>query len=150
MDLPKVVLCPASSPAAFAHFGKSVQNPVAITQSEVTPEFVGRGGLRVWAARAARQWEKARKGDVLLFFRASAAFAQAECLGTTISSQLAASVWGEPEWQYLFFLGPVKPMSVPLADINKALGYKSQYQVRQLVVLNETQSRAVLQLIRTH
>jgi hypothetical protein len=143
-----VILCPASNARALTHYEMSVKTPVRCGSDERAslgaPSYPE---IRVWGGRSKVQWSKAKAGDLLLFVKSGVAFACAGCLSTADNPEMAAHAWQAPEWRYLFYVDAPQAVSIPVAEINAALGYKPNYKIRQLVVLTDSQSRPLAHLL---
>jgi hypothetical protein len=150
MDLPNIVLCPASSFEAEWNFKASVAKTVKLSR-----EALLSGGLedsmpvRVWATspKLRAQWNKVRSGDVLVFIKNQEVFSYARCLKTVESEMIAQAVWGSPERALLFVLDEPRAVSIPAARLNSVLGYSPKYHFRPLRALGSADSRAVLGLL---
>lgn len=145
-----LVLCPAGSRSAIQNFERSVASPISLSTSDrLRLQMAGQDQVRAWAtsSKAKRRWSRVKAGDVLLFFRAKTAFAYARCVGTVSSPELASSIWGSPEWQYLFLLQTPRSISIPVTRMNAAFGYSPRFHVRQLTVLSLIQSHDVWRIL---
>jgi len=62
---------------------------------------------------------------------------------------MAAHAWQAMEWPYLFYVEAPLAISIPVVQMNAALGYSPKYKIRQLLVLTDSQSSALMELMQS-
>jgi hypothetical protein len=157
-----VVLQSCANAASQRNFARSVQREVKFADVPQFAEFVDvlssiypDGAAPMWGVTPGRTGQKIaafqrmNPGDVVLFSAHRQIFANAIVTFTARSREIADYVWDEESpnvsFELLYFLERVDASrTIAAADLNRAVGYDENYNIRPFTVLNATQSENVL------
>ena len=161
--MPKVILQPAGSRHAAAHFNNTVLNPVSLRRcaefvaaSDIAElaEIYGRDGARVWGVtpgegfRNKSKWDLIDPGDAVLFCGKGEAFAHAFVKHKLHNRGLAMDLWGKDRkggtWEYIYFVSEPLTHSIRYARLARVIGFAPEFVVLGFMVLNEEKSAKVL------
>ncbi len=158
----QLVLQPSAATASKMHFRHTIATPVdlASVQGLLGDERDGlvrlANGecLRLWgvtAGNSQRQWEKVQVGDRVLFVAHKEGFLTAPVALVFHNRPLAEHLWGLDRqgrsWEYMYALGEVRYVSIPIREVNRALGYASTNNVQGFTVCDEDKSARTLEII---
>jgi hypothetical protein len=161
----RVVLQPAGSPASHQHYLATVTTPVdlagcfGLTSSDraVLQSAFPEGAAQFWGATPAanganvKKHAKIRPGDLVLFVEKNRVFSRARIRYTFCSQQLAKQLWGTDDkgqtWELMFAIDDVKPIDIPVLEVNLAVGYQPTNVVQGFTVLDDAKSAALLEYL---
>jgi hypothetical protein len=153
-----VVLQPCANAASQRNFSRSVKREVkfaAVPQfakiADVLSLICANGAAHMWGVTPGHvaAFQRMKAGDVVLFSARRQIFANAIVTFTTRSREIADYVWGEESpgvsFELLYFLERVdESRTIAATDLNRAVPYDENYNIRGFTVLNATQSENVL------
>lgn len=122
-----------------------ISDGMALIDDHMRSELEARFGHRafgVWGTKAGRgsSWEYMREGDRVLFYYDGMYIAYATIAFTTISKEMATSIWGTEDtgetWECLYFVVETKLISVPREQVNRLVGYSENFRPRGLISVN--------------
>jgi hypothetical protein len=157
----RLIIQPAGALDARKHYEDTVLNPVSLDRirgfinqetAETLLNLYKGHEMPVWGFTPAgsneTKWKRIESGDVALFLRKSVAYASATISFKIQSHDLAAELWGYDEngltWEYIYFLDEVQNQHIEYVDLNKLLGYSTNNNFQQSLVLDEDKSEPVI------
>lgn len=162
----KVIVQPAGSENAQAHFAHTITNRVALSRLEplLTPQqrtalnttFAG-PDVPVWGVtrgnkdRNKNLFDKIVANDVLLFAQRKKVVATAPVLLTLHNADVARDLWGSDElgntWEFLMLLGEVTPHDITYTAFNAVVGYQPNALLQDFRILDADKSAKALTLL---
>ena len=149
-----IILQPASNPLAQKHFIKTVEHGVSPQElirnaepgvAKEIQENLHDSLLRVWGVLDGpnnnQYYNRICYGDLVLFCKNWQIFAYGEVVYKVKSRQLAAHLWGRDKdnrtWQNIYFMNRFcNNISIPMADLNEAMGYGQNHTVQNFSVID--------------
>jgi hypothetical protein len=161
-----LIIQPAGNQGARSHYTDTILDPVPIDtiKQYVDDEVIRQLGqiyksdeIPTWGFTPGGnnvnvgKWNKVLPGDVVLFLKNKEVFASATVSLKTHSVDLAAKLWGHDAknqtWEYIYFLDEVQQQKIPYDNLNGMLGYSPNNNFQQSLVLDNSESDAVIQLL---
>jgi len=154
-----VLIQPAASPEAAAHFASTVAQTVDFKDSDlISPEVKAElrmahadGAASMWGLTPGKnntnrkKWKQISVGDLALFTGGGRVHAIAKVSATFESTELAEELWGRngdgETWQYMYTLRDVRPLDIPYDEFNRIIGDNPKNVHRSFRILNEEQSQ---------
>lgn len=155
----KVVLQPTANELAYRHYEKTILHSISMSeiQKYVDLETCQKlkqqypdGFVHLWGivgkegSPNRRKWKQMKKGDIVLFSKNRRIFSSAVVTLTLHNKELAESLWGVDEngntWENIYFVEDIQRMEIKYKLLNRIVGYKENYTIRQFNVLNSEQS----------
>lgn len=140
----RVILQPAGDPHARIHYADTIASPVPqdrlgeyLTPADMAEiaRIYGTRPVPTWGVTPGgrdvnrNKWERISPGDVVLMVRDGEVFVSGRVAYKTRNEPLAEALWRRNEdgatWEYLYFLDELTPQSLPNAEFNDLLGYRS-------------------------
>jgi len=164
--VPQILFQPAGNPGSRDHYRDTIEQPVPFDrlaeflepavisslQSMTEADAVATWGVTPGRTGAnERKWERIGTGDVAVFLRESRAYSSGVVLLKTRSARLAEDLWGRDDhdqtWEFIYFLGDVRPSDVSYRDLNSAARYDAQNNFQGFNILEESRAPEVLALL---
>jgi hypothetical protein len=164
--VPQILFQPAGNPGSRDHYRDTIEQPVPLNRLAEFLEPAVVASLRSAAEADAvatwgvtpgrtganeRKWERIGTGDVAVFLRESRAYSSGVVLLRTRNARLAEDLWGRDEhgqtWEFLYFLGDVRPSDISYRDLNRAARYEAQNNFQGFNILEESRAPEVLALL---
>lgn len=160
-----VVLQPAGSVDSKKHYEQTVTNVVALdafaglppADLEVLRAAFTEGELRVWGVTPAvdgsnvNKHAKIQAGDFVLFAEKNAIFSAATVRHAFRSEAIAENIWGRDTkgqtWELMFAIDHVRPLDVPVRELNEAVGYKPNNSIQGFSVLDAEKSIKLIEFL---
>lgn len=103
------------------------------------------GPFAVWGAVPGpgntRTWEVMEPGDYVLIYKSGRIIFAAEVALKTKNTEMAKYLWGEDEnnktWEFMYFLVNAEEVNLPIANLNKYLGYSDTYFPRGFMAIDQ-------------
>ncbi len=155
----RVALQPCGNAAGRVNFRKTVDDQVDLTKQVdlISPrqedEIWNRypdGKTRMWGVLGSMraQWEKLAAGDLVLFLMDKKVVFSGEVALKFENNALAEALWGTKEngdtWGLIYTLEAGQDLSIPKADLKRAMDASSGDQIMAFRVLNEDKSARVI------
>lgn len=156
----RIILQPCGSADARAHYVDTIQHPVSIDRikgfasandTEKLGNIYGGRSVAVWGVVPGKKntnigkWNRIEPGDVTLFARTGEIFASAVVTYKIHNKNLAQNFWGFDHrgqtWEYIYFLDEIKNHNIDYPEFNKAVGYKPNYVIQGLQILDTDKSQ---------
>ena len=164
--MPQILFQPAGNPGSRDHYRDTIEQPVPFDRlaeflepavisslrSATEADAVATWGVTPGRTGAnERKWERIGTGDVAVFLRESRAYSSGVVLLKTRNARLAEDLWGRDDhdqtWEFLYFLGDVRPSDVSYRDLNNAARYEAQNNFQGFNILDESRAPEVLALL---
>lgn len=157
----QLILQPCGDADALEHYVGTIQNTVQISKilphlpvsdrEKVAGAFPA--AVAVWGVTPGkngtntRKWTRMQIGDVALLYRQKQFFFKGVVAYKFNSPELARELWGEKQdgetWENIFLLTDLEPISIDIAEFNKAAGYDPKFIVQGFNVMDEEKSAVV-------
>jgi hypothetical protein len=161
----QVILLPCGHERALQHYLDTVHWPVKLERlrSHVTRnEFAELSTIfpdstaAVWGIAAEKIWKRTSEAATVLFsgHRSGSFLDGGDIFATGIvryklqNRELALSLWGSGEWEYLLFLSDIRVVNIAYAEFNESIGRaraNTNYSIQGSRVLNAEQSAGVIE-----
>ena len=161
--MPKLILQPCGSKNSEAHYKDTIEHDAHLDQvgdflseaervklRSIYPD----GRLKIWGVTQGKKkvnrrgWDKIEAGDVTLFTAENNVFASGVTTYKLINKRLASKLWGVDSsgetWELIYFISELRNQSIPVGELNKALGYSSKNIVRGFRVIDEVKSESFI------
>ena len=147
-----LIMQPCSSRIAQEHYEHTMAK--GVTFSEIAPYlnksdterisaiYETDSSIYVWGVLygSKSKWDKIEQGDLVLFAKDNHIFSSASVCYKIHNRDLAIFLWGTDEygraWEYIYFNIDPHSVNIPYSEFNKAVGYKENYIIRALSVLD--------------
>ncbi|AKM81327.1 MAG: hypothetical protein UT13_C0001G0366 [Candidatus Pacebacteria bacterium GW2011_GWF2_38_9] len=160
----KIFLAPRSNETSYKNFLSTIENGVDKSIIEPFLDDAGKKVLAsidkifVWGNKEAKKssWEKMSANDVVLFYKGregnekEGKFLYAgKLLYKQHSRDLGLALWppktGEEPWTCVFFLKELRPIYMPMSDIQRFGGYEVTFdRIQGFMPLNENGNKVIL------
>jgi len=153
-----------SGGAGKANFENTIKSPVPLEKIipflnkrdiEKVSSYYQDGSVPVWGVTPGakninrNKWERIQVGDVALFTANMKIFASGVVTHKFRSQELALELWGwkeeEVTWEYIYLLDEIKEHSIPVQELNEAIGYSTNKAVMGFTVLDDEKSNSFLE-----
>lgn len=166
----QIILQPTSNKDAMRHFESTIVQAVGLDVirefvtdnriiSEIENEYIN-SNIYIWGVTNGKnnvnkkKWEKITKGDVTLFSKTGGIFAKAVTTMKFNNYDLAKNLWGVDEnnntWENIYLVTDIEMIDVTYKRFNKILGYKDNYVIQGLQVLDEIKSNKLFEVLELY
>jgi len=161
--MPNVILQPASGAGALEHFKKTIE--IGISLEDISQYLSAQNKnnlkaiyqdtpLQVWGIVSGERninlskWLRISPGDIVFFCQSGYLVAKAIVTYKMSNKPLAINLWGyndkEQTWEYVYFVNDFEEIKIPIKKLNKIVGYKENFPVYGVMVLDAKKTEEVL------
>lgn len=157
-----LVLQPCANKLATSHFQQTIVNE-KLNLNAIKPylskrdydrlkNIYGDSHIKIWGVvpSAKGKWNKVQIGDISLFTGNKEIFAYGTICYKFHNPTLAMHLWGKDDtgdtWEYIYFLITISKVHISYVDFNNAVGYKENYKIQGLNVLDDKKTNRFLNI----
>ncbi|MFA6427398.1 MAG: HNH endonuclease [Candidatus Magasanikbacteria bacterium] len=147
----RIFLAPRSNESSYDNFKSTIEHGIDYNRIEPFLEQEGKDILSkenkvyAWGNREVlkSRWDRMQPGDVVLFYSKGNFVMAGNLLYKQFSPEISDALWprlekyGNQPWSCLFFVHNLRPVLIPLSDINRLANYKENNILQGFQPLNE-------------